>query len=61
VLVLGLDGLRWEFLFQPKYAGELNLVEPSRKVLKPLPPKRTAVRDLGGRRRGRRDGNGLLE
>jgi transposase len=61
LLLFGLEGPRWEFVFQPKYAGELNLVESWRKMLKPLAPKRTAVRDLGGRLRDRRDGNGLLQ
>lgn len=27
---------RWEFVFQPKYAAYLNLIEPWRKILRSL-------------------------
>jgi transposase len=36
VLLFGLAHPRWEFVFQPKYAAHLNLIEPRWKVLKSL-------------------------
>ena len=36
VLLFGLLHPRWEFVFQPKYAAYLNLIEPWWKVLKSL-------------------------
>src|SRR5579872_4799897 len=30
---------RWKFVFQPKYAAYLNLIEPWWKILKSLAPK----------------------
>ena len=36
VLLFGLAHPRWEFVFQPKYAAYLNLIEPWWKVLKSL-------------------------
>jgi len=39
VLLFSLLHPRWEFVFQPKYAAYLDLIEPWRKVLKPPAPK----------------------
>jgi hypothetical protein len=36
VLLFGLLQPRWEFVFQPKYAAYLNLIEPWWKVLRSL-------------------------
>ncbi len=36
VLLFALAHLRWEFVFQPKYAAYLNLIEPWWKVLRSL-------------------------
>ena len=36
VLLFGLAHPRWEFVFQPKYAAYLNLIEPWWKVLRSL-------------------------
>ena len=36
VLLFGLLPPRWEFVFQPKYAAYLNLIEPWWKVLRSL-------------------------
>ena len=36
VLLFSLGHPRWEFVFQPKYAAYLNLIEPWWKVLKSL-------------------------
>lgn len=36
VLLFGLTHPRWEFVFQPKYAAYLNLIEPWWKVLRSL-------------------------
>jgi len=36
VLLWALAHPRWEFVFQPKYAAYLNLIEPWRKVLRSL-------------------------
>ena len=36
VLLFALEFARWEFVFQPKYAAYLNLIEPWWKVLKSL-------------------------
>ena len=36
VLLFGLLHPRWEFVFQPKYAAYLNLIEPWWKVLRSL-------------------------
>jgi transposase len=36
VLLFCLAHSRWEFVFQPKYAAYLNLIEPGWKVLKSL-------------------------
>jgi transposase len=36
VLLFSLDHPRWEFVFQPKYAAYLNLIEPWWKVLRSL-------------------------
>lgn len=39
VLLFNLAHPRWEFVFQPKYAAYLNLIEPWWKVLRSLAPK----------------------
>ena len=39
VLLFALDHPRWEFVFQPKYAAYLNLIEPWWRVLRSLAPK----------------------
>jgi DDE superfamily endonuclease len=44
VLLFGLLHPRWEFVFQPKYAAYLNLIEPWWKVLKSLALKDAASR-----------------
>jgi hypothetical protein len=36
VLLFGLDHPRWQFVFQPKYAAYLNLIEPWWKTLRSL-------------------------
>jgi DDE superfamily endonuclease len=36
VLLFALAHLRWEFVFQPKYAAYLNLIEPWWKILRSL-------------------------
>ena len=36
VLLFGLQHPRWEFVFQPKYAAYLNLIEPWWKTLRSL-------------------------
>ena len=36
VLLFSLAHPRWEFVFQPKYAAYLNLIEPWRKILRSL-------------------------
>ena len=36
ILLFALANLRWEFVFQPKYAAYLNLIEPWWKTLKSL-------------------------
>ena len=36
VLLFGLTHPRWEFVFQPKYAAYLNLIEPWWKILRSL-------------------------
>jgi transposase len=36
VLLFSLDHPRWEFVFQPKYAAYLNLIEPWWKILRSL-------------------------
>jgi hypothetical protein len=36
VLLFGLAHPRWEFVFQPRYAAYLNLIEPRWKVLRSL-------------------------
>ena len=36
VLLFALAHPRWEFVFQPKYAAYLNLIEPWWKVLRSL-------------------------
>ena len=36
VLLFNLAHPRWEFVFQPKYAADLNLIEPWWKVLRSL-------------------------
>src|SRR5262249_46898551 len=36
VLLFGLAYPRWEVVFQPKYAADLNLIEPGWKVLRSL-------------------------
>jgi DDE superfamily endonuclease len=41
---------RWEFVFQPKYATYLNLIEPWWKILRSLALKGATVRRLGGDR-----------
>ncbi|CAA9495149.1 MAG: hypothetical protein AVDCRST_MAG12-2317 [uncultured Rubrobacteraceae bacterium] len=42
VLLFNLAHPRWEFVFQPKYAAYLNLIEPWWKTLKSLAIKRRA-------------------
>ena len=44
---------RWEFVFQPKYAAYLNLIEPWWKVLRSLALKGRRFDDVGGGRAGR--------
>ena len=39
VLLFALACPRWEFVFQPKYAAYLNLIEPWWRVLRSLAPK----------------------
>ena len=39
VLLFSLAHPRWEFVFQPRYAAYLNLIEPWWKVLRSLAPK----------------------
>src|SRR6201987_5634305 len=59
VLLFNLAHPRWEFVFQPKYAAYLNLIEPWWKVLRSLALpfdklRRATVRRLGAdRTRGR--------
>jgi len=36
VLLFALAHPRWEFVFQPKYAANLNLIEPWWKILRSL-------------------------
>ena len=36
VLLFNLAHPRWEFVFQPKYAADLNLIEPWWKILRSL-------------------------
>ena len=55
VLLFNLAHPRWEFVFQPKYAAYLNLIEPWWKVLRSLALpfdklRRATVRRLGGDR-----------
>ena len=52
VLPWALTPPRWEFVFQPKYAAYLNLIEPWWKVLRSLA--------LKGRRMPRHGGHGAL-
>ena len=47
VLLFSLAHSRWEFVFPPKYAAYLNLIEPWWKVLRSLASEGTAVRGLG--------------
>ena len=66
VLLFNLAHPRWEFVFQPKYAADLNLIEPWWKILRSLALpfdklRRTAVRRLGRDRAGRCTRHGVLE
>ena len=61
VLLFCLAHPRWEFVFQPKYAAYLNLIEPWWKVLRVAGAEGAAVRDLGGGLPGGGGGDGLLE
>jgi transposase len=47
VLLFSLGHPRWEFVFQPKYAAYLNLIEPWWKVLKSLALKGRRFRTWG--------------
>jgi hypothetical protein len=44
VLLWALAHPRWEFVFQPRYAAYLNLIEPWWKVLRSLPSRDAALR-----------------
>ena len=61
VLLFALWHPRREFVFQPKHAAYLNLIEPWWKVLRSLALEGTAVRDLGGGLPGGGGSDGLLE
>src|SRR5215211_3033662 len=73
VLLFALAHPRWEFVFQPKYAAYLNLIEPWWKVLRSLAlkgrlraavrkcPTEAALRRLGRDRAGRRACHRILE
>ena len=61
VLLFSLLHPRWEFVFQPKYAAYLNLIEPWWKIMRPLALKGPPLRDLGRDRASRRTRNRLLE
>ena len=52
VLLFNAAHPRWEFVFQPKYAAYLNLIEPWWKTLKSLAVKGAFLRDVGADRRG---------
>ncbi len=60
VLLFALWHPRWEFVFQPKYAAYLNLIEPWWKVLKSL-ALREELRDLEGSLQGGPASDRLLE
>ena len=47
VLLFALAHPRWEFVFQPKYAAYLNLIEPWWKVLRSLALKGRRFETLG--------------
>ena len=61
VLLFTLAHPRWHFLFQPRYAAYLNLIEPWWKTLRSLALKGRRSRELGRDHRGRGGGHGLLE
>jgi hypothetical protein len=62
VLPFGLLHPRWEFVFQPRYAAYLNLIEPWWKTLRSLALQgRRFERGLGRDRAGGRTGDRLLE
>ena len=61
VLLFALAHPRWEFVFQPKYAAYLNLIEPWWKILRSLALKGPPLRDLGADRRGRPARHRVLE
>ena len=61
VLLFALAHPRWEFVFQPKYAAYLNLIEPWWKILRSLALKGPPLRDLGADRRGRPTRHRVLE
>lgn len=61
VLLFHLAHPCWEFVFQPKYAAYLNLIEPWWKTLKSLADLREAVRNVGGDGAGCRQSQHLLE
>ena len=61
VLLFALAHPRWEFVFQPKYAAYLNLIEPWWKILRSLALKGPPLRDLARDRRGRPARHRVLE
>ena len=61
VLLFSLLHPRWEFVFQPKYAAYLNLIEPWWKVLRSLALKGRRFESLGRDRGGGRARHRLLE
>jgi hypothetical protein len=61
VLPFALTHPRFEFVFQPKYAAYLNLIEPWWKILCSLALKGRRLPDLGGDLYCRASCDGLLE
>ena len=61
VLLFALAHPRWEFVFQPKYAAYLNLIEPWWKILRSLALKGGRVQRLDGDRARRPARHCLLE
>jgi hypothetical protein len=60
VLLFSLLHPRWEFVFQPKYAAYLNLIEPWWKVLRSLAlTRRAAQQKVAGSRPGPRSSRRL--
>jgi hypothetical protein len=60
VLLFSLLHPRWEFVFQPKYAAYLNLIEPWWKVLRSLAlARRAAQQKVAGSRPGPRSSRRL--